>query len=67
MELLRVSHVQKSFGDNHVLRDISLKVEPKEVLSVIGPSGSGKSTLLRCITMLERVDVARSASAATRW
>lgn len=56
MELLRVSHVQKSFGDNHVLRDISLKVEPKEVLSVIGPSGSGKSTLLRCITMLERVD-----------
>ena len=56
MELLRVEHVQKSFGKNHVLKDISLNVKKNEVVSIIGPSGSGKSTLLRCITLLERVN-----------
>ena len=56
MELLRVEHVQKSFGKNHVLKDISLDVKKNEVVSIIGPSGSGKSTLLRCITLLERVN-----------
>lgn len=56
MELLRVEHVQKSFGKNHVLKDISLDVKKNEVVSIIGPSGSGKSTLLRCITLLERID-----------
>ena len=57
MELLRVEHVQKSFGKNHVLKDISLDVKKNEVVSIIGPSGSGKSTLLRCITLLERVNL----------
>ena len=42
MELLRVEHVQKSFGKNHVLKDISMNVNKNEVISVIGPSGSGK-------------------------
>lgn len=56
MELLRVEHVQKSFGKNHVLKDISMQVQQNEVVSIIGPSGSGKSTLLRCITLLERVN-----------
>ncbi len=56
MELLRVEHVQKSFGKNHVLKDISMNVNKNEVISVIGPSGSGKSTLLRSIMLLERVD-----------
>lgn len=54
--LLEVRNVNKAFGDNQVLRDISLKVSKGQVLSVIGPSGSGKSTLLRCVTQLEDID-----------
>lgn len=56
MSLLEMNHISKSFGDLHVLKDISFKVEEGEVLSIIGPSGSGKSTLLRCATMLETID-----------
>ena len=56
MSLLEIKNLKKSFGDNVVLKDISLNVEKGEVLSIIGPSGSGKSTLLRCITGLEEED-----------
>ncbi len=56
MSLLEVKNLKKSFGDNEVLKDISLKVDKGEVLCIIGPSGSGKSTLLRCITNLETQD-----------
>ncbi|HXP77505.1 MAG TPA: amino acid ABC transporter ATP-binding protein [Stellaceae bacterium] len=48
--------VHKFFGPLHVLDDISVRVEPGEVVVICGPSGSGKSTLLRCINRLERVD-----------
>ena len=51
--LISVSHLRKSFGSLHVLRDISLEVRPGEVISVIGPSGTGKSTFLRCLNLLE--------------
>jgi len=51
--ILKVEHVKKSFGDLHVLKDISFDLKAGEVLSIIGPSGSGKSTLLRCLTQLE--------------
>ncbi len=56
MNVLTIKNISKSFGDNHVLKDISLSVDKGEVVSIIGPSGSGKSTLLRCATLLETMD-----------
>jgi glutamine transport system ATP-binding protein len=53
--LIKVENLKKSFGDNEVLKDINLSIEPQEVVVVIGPSGSGKSTLLRCINLLESI------------
>ncbi len=57
--MVRAEHVSKSFGNNEVLKDISLEVARGEVLCVVGPSGSGKSTFLRCINHLERVSGGR--------
>ena len=51
--VLKLSHIEKSFGDHDVLKDINLEVRKGEVISVIGSSGSGKSTMLRCINLLE--------------
>ncbi|MGM0902290.1 MAG: amino acid ABC transporter ATP-binding protein [Bacillota bacterium] len=53
--MIKVENLKKSFGDNEVLKDINLSIEPQEVVVVIGPSGSGKSTLLRCINLLESI------------
>lgn len=51
-----VENLQKSFGQNEVLKDISFDLKQGGVLSIIGPSGSGKSTLLRCLNYLEIPD-----------
>ncbi|CAH1853623.1 amino acid ABC transporter ATP-binding protein [Convivina intestini] len=53
---VHVEDVNKSYGSNHVLRDISLDVHPNEVVVMIGPSGSGKSTFLRMLNQLEMPD-----------
>jgi polar amino acid transport system ATP-binding protein len=53
---LQVREVHKSFGDNAVLRGVSLDIDEHEVVALIGPSGCGKSTLLRCIDLLEPID-----------
>ena len=52
---MELDHVEKWFGDLHVLRDIELEVDVGEVVVVIGPSGSGKSTLCRTINRLEPI------------
>ena len=54
--LVVIEHVDKHFGDLHVLKDIHTVVNRGEVVVVIGPSGSGKSTLCRAINRLETID-----------
>ena len=50
---LEVKNLHKSFGDNQVLKGISLTAKGGDVVSIIGSSGSGKSTFLRCVNLLE--------------
>lgn len=54
--MLKVESWNKSFGSNHVLRDVKLKVETGETVTIIGASGSGKSTFLRTLNYLEKPD-----------
>ena len=54
--LVVLDHVDKWFGDLHVLQDINMSIDRGEVVVVIGPSGSGKSTLCRAINRLETID-----------
>ena len=56
MPIVEIKNVQKHFGANEVLNDISFSVNKGEVVCLIGPSGSGKSTMLRCINLLETID-----------
>ena len=50
--ILKVSHLQKSFGNHAVLNDIDFEVHKGDVVSIIGASGSGKSTVARCVMNL---------------
>ena len=59
MSLVEIANIHKHFGALHVLDDVSLAVEPSEIVAIIGRSGSGKSTLLRCINGLEPVQKGR--------
>src|SRR3546814_1176503 len=51
--------VHKRFGENEVLKGVSLEVERGQVVALLGRSGSGKSTLLRCLNGLEKIDSGR--------
>ena len=54
--MIDVKGLKKSFGDNHVLRGVNLKVEKGEIVTMIGPSGAGKTTLLRSLNWLDAPD-----------
>ena len=53
--ILQIKDLKKSFGDNEILKGISLDVKQGEVVVILGSSGCGKSTLLRCINGLETI------------
>src|ERR1700726_2428535 len=59
MDKLVVEDLHKKYGDNEVLKGVSLRAKAGDVISIIGSSGSGKSTLLRCINFLERPNTGR--------
>lgn len=59
MSIVTIENVYKRFGENEVLKGVSLEVERGQVLALLGRSGSGKSTLLRCLNGLEKIDSGR--------
>ncbi len=56
MSMIKTENICTNFGDVKVLKNVSLTVEPKEVVCIIGPSGAGKSTYLRTLNHLEHID-----------
>lgn len=55
MAYIRFENINKSYGSNHVLKDINLDIKKGHLVTLLGPSGCGKSTLLRCLAGLEEV------------
>ena len=54
--VIEMQHLKKSFGNNHVLRDINLVINKGENLAILGQSGTGKSVLIKCIVGLVEID-----------
>jgi ABC-type polar amino acid transport system ATPase subunit len=52
--VINVKHLNKYYGEHHVLKDINQEIDKGEKVVIVGPSGSGKSTFLRCLNLLER-------------
>ena len=56
MSMIKTENICKNFGELQVLKNVSLTVEPQEVVCIIGPSGAGKSTYLRTLNHLEKIN-----------
>jgi polar amino acid transport system ATP-binding protein len=56
LSFIELHDVHKRFGDNEVLRGVTMNVDEHQVVCLIGPSGCGKSTLLRCVNALETIE-----------
>ena len=54
MSRIELKHIDKYYGDNHVLRDINLVIEDGDFMTLLGPSGCGKTTTLRVVSGLEK-------------
>lgn len=54
--MIQATNINKSYGDLHVLKDVSLEIGQGEVVSIVGPSGAGKTTLLQIMGTLDRAD-----------
>ncbi|MCC6550433.1 MAG: ABC transporter ATP-binding protein [Ignavibacteriaceae bacterium] len=54
--MIAISHLNKSFGKNHILKDISAQISPGAITAIAGPNGSGKTTLMKCLLGLLRYD-----------
>ena len=55
MAILEIDHLQKAYGETHILHDINISIDEGDFLVLVGPSGCGKSTLLNCIAGLEPI------------
>jgi len=51
--MIQIRHLSKHFGNQVILKDISVDIKKGEIISIIGPSGTGKSTFLRCLNLLD--------------
>ncbi|TXT17214.1 MAG: putative ABC transport system ATP-binding protein [Erysipelotrichaceae bacterium] len=56
MKIIKVEKLNKSFGNQHVLKDLSFEVETNEMIALMGKSGTGKSTLLNILGLLDKPD-----------
>ena len=54
MSRIELNHIDKFYGNNHVLKDLNLVIEDGEFMTLLGPSGCGKTTTLRVVAGLER-------------
>ncbi len=54
--MIEAQNISKTFGDNHVLKNVSVKFEKGKTNLIIGQSGSGKTVLMKCLVGLHEVD-----------